>query len=131
MFLKRVVHLVLVFLLLFADSGMTLYAHTCLKTKHTHYSIGTPKHCCKKAQSKSNCAVKKSSCCNVSSKYIKQYLVFKVTETMKQCLPVLSVSFTNIFFIPQLLKVTSVNVFSNPPPIYSKAEGIYTQTFRI
>ncbi len=130
MFLKRSVHFLLVVLLLFADSGMTLYAHTCHKTKGTQISIGSPKHKCKNEQGKSNCTIKKTSCCDVSSKYIKQNLIFKEIETVSVYLPVKAILITEIFTLPQLLN-TSFSIFSNPPPLNIKAEGTFTQTFRI
>lgn len=130
MFLKRLVHLSLVVLLLFADSGVTLYAHTCLKTKHTHFSIGTPKHCCKGTKTKSNCSVTKSSCCNVNSKYIKQDFVYKETEAAQQELPALALIFSTVFS-PVILPVEVNSTFSHSPPLLCKADGVFTQTFRI
>ncbi len=75
MFLKRFILLLTTLLLLFADSGQTLYAHTCLKSKHTHVTIGEPKHCCQESKTKNHCGIKKATCCEITSKYLKQNFI--------------------------------------------------------
>src|SRR5687767_13181279 len=84
MFLKRMTTLILTSLILFADSGQMIYAHTCFKSMHTSFSLYAPADCCpKKEIAKSccakkainenkNCALGKMACCSVSSKYVKQ-----------------------------------------------------------
>lgn len=62
---------IMILALLIADSGQVLYAHTCLKSKHTHYSLNKPSHCCSKKVT-NDCAIQKSNCCEVTSLYAKQ-----------------------------------------------------------
>ena len=131
MLLKRVVTFLLTAIILFADSGQTIYAHTCLKTKHTHISIGEPKHCCLEKKETSKCTVKKSSCCEVNSKYLKQNFIIQQTEVKQITAVVAILSLAQIF---QLLP----NIISNeratntsPPFALCKSAITFTQAFRI
>ena len=84
MVLKRIITTFLTLLILFADSGQMIYAHTCFKSNHTSISLFSPGGCCVKAQSTRPCCVKKAaeerkqcalgkmSCCSLSAKYVKQ-----------------------------------------------------------
>ena len=73
MFFKRYMCVVLCLLLLIADSGQVLFAHTCLKAKHTSYSLSTSKGCCNNINATTGAlSFRKASCCEVSSKYVKQ-----------------------------------------------------------
>ena len=131
MLLKRAVTFLLTLLILFADSGQTIYAHTCLKTKHTHISIGQPKHCCSDTKAEGNCVIKKSSCCEVSSKYLKQDFINQQTE-VKEVMATVAVLPVSEIFISSPVKVIALNQTNTSPPIvFSKSENIFTQTFRI
>jgi hypothetical protein len=84
MFLRRIAVACLTLLILFADSGQMIYAHTCLKSNRTSLSLFAPGNCCIKKENKRSCCAKKAaeqeksctlgkmSCCSVSTKYIKQ-----------------------------------------------------------
>src|ERR1700733_8568091 len=74
MFLRRLLSVVLCFLLLSADSGQMLYAHRCLKSNHTSFSLSKSEDCCRNASSgiSHTPSVSKTSCCEISSKYLKQ-----------------------------------------------------------
>ena len=131
MLLKRVITFILTLIILFADSGQTIYAHTCLKLKHTNISIGAPKGCCAKKSSTSHCTVKKSSCCEVSSKYLKQGFINQPTE-IKKSTPVAIVLPTSQLFVfsaSQSLVPNSSN--TSTPSVLSKSENTFTQIFRI
>ncbi len=67
--LKRLVALLMMFVLLLTDSGWKLFAHTCLKSKHTHYSVYAPEHCC--GEQKTGCSVEAAGCCDVKSALLK------------------------------------------------------------
>lgn len=67
--LKRLVALLMMFLLLLTDSGWKLFAHTCLKSKHTHYSVYAPGHCC--GEQKTDCSVEAAGCCDIKSALLK------------------------------------------------------------
>jgi hypothetical protein len=131
MLLKRAIIFVLTLIILFADSGQTIYAHTCLKSKHTHISIGQPKHCCAESKTTSHCTIKKSNCCEVSSKYLKQDFINQQTETKAVELEVAVLPVTHVFVLVE--EETLVLNYNNtsPPLVFSKSENTFTQTFRI
>lgn len=76
---QRILCWFLTALLLFAESGQTVYAHTCLKQNKTTYSL-TAETSCKKESSRPCCArrhqmqtgIKAAGCCVITAKYIKQ-----------------------------------------------------------
>ena len=132
MLLKRVITFILTLLILFADSGQTIYAHTCLKSKHTNISIGAPKGCCAEKNSASHCTLKKSSCCEVSSKLLKQGFINQPTTEAKAVTleaKVLPTSQLFVFSAPQSVIPNLSN--TSPPPVLCKSENTFTQTFRI
>ena len=116
---------------MFADSGQTIYAHTCLKSKHTHLSIGQPKNCCAEKIVAGTCEVKKSSCCEVSSKYLKQDFVSEqvVPDILVYDVVVSAVSQLFVVAIQQPCIEYAAN--SSPPLNVAKSESTFTQTFRI
>jgi len=131
MALKRVINFLLILFILFADSGQTIYAHTCLKSKHTHLSIGTPKHCCSEKKETGNCIVKKSSCCEVSSKYLKLNFVSEQTP-VNETVPGIAVSCLPTFFLPVFNPIVDENKSNAPPSLaVVKASKEFTQIFRI
>lgn len=83
--LSRFISILLAAIILFAEAGQVIYAHTCFKSNETSYSLYTPAHCkeeaevvkkscCSKAQKsekKDACTLGKSDCCGVFSKYVK------------------------------------------------------------
>jgi len=131
MLARRVITFIITLLILFADSGQTIYAHTCLKTKHTHISIGQPKHCCAEKKEENHCTIKKSSCCEVSSKYLKQDFINQQTE-VREVAATVSVLPVSQIFISSLVGVAALNQANTSPPIvFGKSENTFTQTFRI
>lgn len=117
---------------MFADSGQTIYAHTCLKSKHTHLSIGQPKHCCAEKVVAGKCEVKKSTCCEVSSKYLKQDFVSEqiVPDFIAFDAAIVPVSRVFVACYPAPLIQRAAN--SSPPLLaIAKSEIAFTQTFRI
>lgn len=132
MLLKRAVSVLMLVLILFADSGQTIYAHTCLKSKHTHLSIGSPKHCCSAKVEANNCTIRKATCCEVSSKYLKQNFVSQpvVNDVMYYQVAVLPHSQV---FVPRVAEPVITLAANTSPPLLAlaKSSGIFTQTFRI
>ncbi len=131
MFIKRFAVLFLTFLLLFADSGQMLYAHTCLKTKHTHYSISTPKHCCADTKAEANCGFKKSTCCEVSSKYLKQNFVRQETVTNETSVMQQNYFPVHVFSYAVTSVTKTSSVFAEPLALLVQSSNVFTQNFRI
>ncbi len=131
MLLKRAIIFVLTLIILFADSGQTIYAHTCLKTMHKHISIGQPKHCCAESKTTSHCTIKKSNCCEVSSKYLKQDFINQQTETKATNLQVALLPFIQAFILVKAEELVLNYNNTSPPLVFSKSENTFTQTFRI
>jgi|GEM_PF-1747064 len=144
MLFKRIVSILITLLILFADSGQMIYAHTCHKSNNTSFSLYSPAHCgavkvkkecCtkKKVVKHSGCALNKTNCCALSSKYVKmsfptndlQIKNIKVGEDILVALPM------------QLPYVNLQNSTSNPeqngsPPLPAQSGGkhSFTQVFR-
>ena len=131
MLLKRVITFLLTTIILFADSGQTIYAHTCLKTKHTHISVGQPKHCCSEKRETNHCTIKKSSCCEVSSKYLKQDFINQQTETKEITSIVAILPLSQIFQLLPIAISTNRVTNTSPPFALCKSAITFTQTFRI
>ena len=131
MLFKKLIHLFITLLILFADSGQTIYAHTCLKTKHTHLSIGKPKHCCADEQKSETSQLKKTSCCEVSSTYLKQNFSLEEINTSLQNLPTATLLFLekSKMYFPAFSLLSVAN--NSPPILLSLASRILSHTFRI
>lgn len=125
MFLKRIISLFIAMLLLFAESGQVVYAHTCFKSNKTTLSLYTPAHCADEVQQKSccgnkhtettnECVVGKKSCCAVSATYVKQSFPANETELRK-------VSFALALFYQPTFFVAEI--FFLPPPSFSFTES--------
>ena len=143
MLLRRIATLFITFLILFADSGQMIYAHTCFKSNHTYFSLYTPDHCCSKekvtknccakkaVETKKSCALGKMSCCSVSAKYVKQSFPnneIKITATkiIKDVITEVTSFTMNIF--SSFDKLPS---FSSPLLLRCKNDIRFTQVFRI
>lgn len=132
MFLKRFILLLTTLLLLFADSGQTLYAHTCIKSKHTHITIGEPKHCCSEKSTKNHCGIKKASCCEITFKYLKQNFV----SDSNQQYSLFNIDFSTFENVQKIKCVFNFHKqFNAYSPILlsstNKACNSFTQNFRI
>ncbi len=143
MFLKRIVTLFITFLILFADSGQMIYAHTCLKSNHTSFSLYAPGNCCAKKESTKSCCAKKiieeekkctlgkMSCCSVSSKYVKQSfpnneVKLQPTEITRE--PATEITLFSVYIISSVQNVLA----NSPPPLLRCKDDIrFTQVFRI
>ena len=143
MLLKRIVTLFITLLILFADSGQMIYAHTCFKSNHTSFSLYTPDHCCAKeevtksccakkvSEAKKNCALGKMSCCSVSSKYVKQSfpnneIKLAANEVAKEI--TIEVKLFAVYTSAFINKI----FFRSPPPLLPGKDDIrFTQVFRI
>jgi len=128
---KQVLTFIIALLILFADSGQTIYARTCLKSKQTHLSLTQPKGCCGTASKHNSCHLKKSACCEVSAKLLKGNFIN--SNLVNQ----------DGIALPALLYVANAFSFSSPQPAISKplpslaflppgiVAGAFTHTFRI
>lgn len=132
MLFKRALSLLMLVLILFADSGQTVYAHTCFKSKRTSLSIGRPKQCCSTKATTHGCAVKKATCCEVSSKYLKQHFVSSpvVVDVIYHQVAVLPQSQV---FVPRVAQPVLKQAANTSPPLIAlaKSAGTFTQNFRI
>jgi hypothetical protein len=130
MFFKRLLSLLIASIILFAESGQVVYAHTCFKSNETSFSLYSPAHCNDEKIEKSCCAKKqqitpeacvkgKESCCGVSSKYVQQSFPTHETElkkpvAAKSVFSALSFYVTTPGFVPT---VVTACVASSPPLI--------------
>lgn len=128
MLLKRASLSLLTLLLLFADSGQMIYAHTCFKSKHTHYSFSAPKHCCGGEKETKECSVTKSHCCEITSKYLKQNFVqqHSSVDNVYVCAPTAYVLHRSPFIIYHSPLLTLSSSF-----LPDKSSLVFTQSFRI
>jgi hypothetical protein len=133
-------------LMLFADAGQTIYAHTCLKSNNVSFSINTPaackeeqhhevKSCCEKKKQKEaeDCTVGKKDCCSVSGKYVKASLGGENTVITPLSIPLQAVALSlfNLFTLQVEDASTAVQVYPSPPPLaYIHSQG-FIQVFRI
>ncbi len=145
MLFKRIVTLSITFLILFADSGQMIYAHTCLLSHHTSFSLYIPNHCCaedekettktccaEKAETeKTNCALGKMDCCSLSSKYVKQS--FPNHEIKSAANEMAKDVMKEVELFTAYVSATFNNlIFSSPPPLLRCKDDIrFTGVFRI
>jgi hypothetical protein len=131
MLFKRVLTFIITLLILFADSGQTIYAHTCFKSKQTHYSIVSNKHCCGQVTKVAGCVIKKSACCEVNSKYLKANFINNATEVNHPVsVPAVAVAKSIVDFSIPLIPAFS---FVKPQSdyVFPVSAGSFTHTFRI
>jgi len=119
--------------MLLADSGQTIYAHTCLKKNRTSISLTNAATCChKKVAGKESCSFKKQNCCQVNSTLVKQVVPGRV-QTGGQFKIVLQ-SFVAVEIFEAYNSSTIVFICGNhrssaPEPL-GKADILFTQVFR-
>lgn len=132
MLFKRALSVLMLVLILFADSGQTIYTHTCLKSKHTHLSIGSPKHCCSAKVVANNCTIRKATCCEISSKYLKQHFVSQ-PDIQDVTFNQVAVAPKSQVFVPRVAQPVITLAANTSPPLIAlaKSSGTFTQTFRI
>ncbi len=130
MFLKRLISLFFVFVLLLSDSGLKLFAHTCLKSKHTHYSLVAEKHCCGEGSRQQHCVVKKDSCCEVKSTYLKCNFVFEESKEESGDCPMAILPEIRPLWIAESVSPCSPSPAYNLPPPLSKHSFRYTSVIR-
>lgn len=132
MFLKRFILFLTTLILLFADSGQTLYAHTCLKSKHTHVTIGAPKHCCTNSSAEKHCGVKKASCCEITSKYLKLNFVSEYNQPYSTLHPIYLLN-TSTTIKERIENTSDFRIAYRYPPFpgINRASHRFTGNFRI
>ncbi len=144
MLLKRIACLLFTALILLADSGQTIYAHTCIKEDHTIIGLMAPPHCdeeaevkadacCAKkaAQKQADCALGISECCKVKSTFIKQFFPNRLAQEDIAIIAVFAL--VNPLCKIQLPLLNTVAVYTpsnnSPPPLSYTPE--FTGVFRI
>ena len=140
---KRFVSILLTAIILFAEAGQVVYAHTCFKSNETSFSLYTPAHCkdevaekqcCdKKQQSQSEeCVNGKKSCCGVSAKYVQQSFPTHQTEVKKSSLAkeaVFSVALLPVFQL-YTSPVLVANTVVLPPPLLQQSSSSFLCVYR-
>ena len=126
---KRFICGFLAVLLLLADCGQMVYAHTCLKSGRTTFSISGSGSCCTFVATDNKCSFKKASCCQVTAKYAKQPLANRIqlVREFKSALP--------FFVVNEFFKVFVCDLFypaevSSNPPLPCKSDICFTGIFR-
>jgi hypothetical protein len=143
MFMKRFICILITSIILLADSGQMIYAHTCLKSGNVSLSLTKPgANCCPVPEVKHSCCAKKEAlkkaaivshkaCCALSAKYIKQSFPTNKAEVEKKIeLPVVVLPL-NIFKAYAVSTGNYILAQSNAPPIIQGEEHIsFTQVIR-
>ena len=131
MIFKRLVYILMTALVLFADGGQTIYAHTCLKTHSTSLALSNASCCHKKAVPLSGHVFKKPSCCFVNATMVKHGIPAQIqlVEQLKIQAPVSVVLalFSAYVAIPF---ITILNGRSPSPEPLRAADILFTQVFR-
>jgi hypothetical protein len=106
--LKGFVSILLSAIILFAEAGQVVYAHTCFKSNETSFSLYFPAHC-KGEKAKKSCCGKqhksqtekcikgKESCCGISTRYVQQSFPTNETE-IKKCSVVKNILLPVVWF---------------------------------
>jgi hypothetical protein len=142
MLLKRIIPVFLTLLILFADSGQMIYAHTCYKSNQTSISLFSADTCCgkekvkkncctKQAEEKKSCSLGKMSCCSVSSTYLKQS--FPTNEVKASVTAPVGEIFIELNLFSTYIIDSAPKVFlqSPPPSLRSKDDISFARVFRI
>lgn len=141
MFFRRFISLFLVMLILLAESGQTVFAHTCYKSHTTSYSLYAPsvckmtpvnKRCCdaKQTDKADHCKLSKTSCCGVSAVFVKHsfpannYEIHptEVQQSVFSLLPLVIVYPTSDF--------STSSSFAHSPPLSFLHSTVFLQVFR-
>ncbi|MBL7779151.1 MAG: hypothetical protein JNK66_12780 [Chitinophagales bacterium] len=121
--------------LLFANSGLTLFAHTCLRSQHTSIQLTQNDECCSGEEETRGCCDKKTSATTVAEQHDNCCTVslIHLEPNTKQLLPqqfsfvLEAVAIQNIFAVVLHNPATICNDFSitHSPPL---PKGILQQT---
>jgi hypothetical protein len=130
--LKRMLYLLMVAVLLLADSGQTIYAHTCLKTNHTSLALSNGANCCgMKAAEKGALSFNKASCCRVTPTLIKHVAPAKVQLAARINVVIQPVFASDVFKISiPYSSDPSLYIRSSSPEPASAVDISFTQVFR-
>lgn len=133
MFLTRSINILLIVIMFFADSGHTIYAHTCLKKKQTNISLNYTQSCCSDRDSNSDYSIKKASCCEVASKHLKINSVSEVNSINSIITLIAADIYCTTLFVIQPSTAVNAVTKNNSPPLFAsvKSGNVFTQTFRI
>jgi len=111
---RRLALLLLLVLLFVSDSGVTLYYHTCLMSHRTAVSLRNTGNGCadNKKQKPDNCSFHKSSCCQVSSSFLK-------LPVAKNVLLKINVQPAPVVFMPSDLYASLINEVCIITPVFT------------
>lgn len=126
--LSRLLAVFLAAIILFAEGGQVIYAHTCFKSNETSYSLYVPAHCkeevvkksccdhARKTVQKDECTLGKKSCCGVSSTFVKGNLQASQTDFKAPDVPKDFLCEQALIVLPVITGIT------NPTPLFAQAE---------
>ena len=131
MIFKRLVYILITVLVLFADGGQTIYAHTCLKTHRTALAFNNQSCCHKKQSPLSGPVFKKPSCCVINATMVKHGVPGQIptVEKVKLSTPIISAPGLLIAFISLPVIIISNGRSSSPEPL-NTADILLTRVFR-
>ena len=131
MIFKRLVYILMTVLVLFADGGQTIYAHTCIKTQRTILAFNSKSCCHQKAAPPGGPVFKKSSCCIVNATMVKHGLPGQIStvEQVKLSTPVVEAQ----GFLVGCVSVPAIFISycrSSCSEQFHTADILFTQVFR-
>ncbi len=131
MIFKRLVYILITVLVLFADGGQTIYAHTCLKTHRTALAFNNQSCCHKKQSPLSGPVFKKPSCCIINATMVKHGVPCQIPiiEQVKLATPIIYAPGLLIAFISLPAILTSY-CRSSSSELLNTADILFTRVFR-
>lgn len=130
---NSIVSVLLTAIILLAEAGQMVYAHTCFKSNETSFSLYAPAHCNDEKTEKSCCEKKQrsraeecinstESCCGISAKYVQQSFPARETEWKNPSI-VKQVVFAVVPFLTTYFSAVSPVAYglvsSSPPLLFS------------
>ena len=131
MIFKRLVYIIMTVLVLLADSGQTIYAHTCLRTNRTKLAF-TNASCCHKAAVKDGKrSFRKPSCCRINATVARQIMPSNVNPSNQIDVAAAPVFVAEIFKVSSpLSSMVATDAIGFVPESPGKADILFTRVFR-
>ncbi len=141
MFFKRFISLLLVVLILMAESGQTVFAHTCYKSHTTSYSLYSPQacntapvkqSCCDTEQpgETDHCKLSKTACCGLSSVFVKYSFPANNFEIQKTEVQQAMLSLLPLVMVYPISEFSTPSSFAHSPPLFRLHSAVFLQVFR-